>query len=208
MTTDMITIVDIGTGNLGSILNMLRRIKASAKVTSSIADIESADKLILPGVGAFDNAMKNLDRLGLIDVLNKRVQEHRAPILGICLGLQLFARRSEEGILPGLGWLNAEVVRFRSDGQSDVRIPHMGWNTTTLEKDDPLFADMKDETRFYFVHSYHLVCREPTDVLTTTQYGHEFVSSVARDNVRGVQFHPEKSHRFGMKLLENFARLI
>jgi glutamine amidotransferase len=202
----MITIVDYGMGNLGSIANVLKKVHAKAAVSSEAAAIERADKLILPGVGAFDTGMKNLTERGLIPLLNAKVLQEKTPILGLCLGMQLLARRSEEGQLPGLGWLDAETVRFKFDGTHDhLKIPHMGWNTLQVCQPHPIFADMDAESRFYFVHSYHVVCADPRTVLAKTHYGYEFVSAVARDNIVGLQFHPEKSHKFGMKLLKNFA---
>ena len=194
-------------GNLGSILNMMKKIGASAVISSKISDIEKADKLILPGVGAFDNGMKNLSERGLIQVLNDKVIKDATPILGICLGMQLFAKRSEEGILDGLGWIDAETVKFRFEGdKTDLKIPHMGWNYLKIAKEHPLFGDLGDKPRFYFVHSYHVVCNSSEDVLATTYYGYDFVSSINRGNIFGVQFHPEKSHKFGMRLLTNWAK--
>lgn len=203
----MIIIIDYGMGNLGSILNMLKKIGASAIVSSSLEEIRKAEKLILPGVGAFDNGMKNLNDRGLTVVLREQVIEKGKPILGICLGMQLLTKRSEEGRTEGLGWIDAETVRFRfGEAQEGLKIPHMGWNTVNVMKESPLFKDMSEDPRFYFVHSYHVVCNDPGDVLTTTYYGYDFTSSVQRENMTGVQFHPEKSHKFGMRLLENWAK--
>lgn len=201
----MIVIIDYGMGNLGSIQNMLKKIGAKAIISSKIADIEKADKLILPGVGAFDNGMTNLDKLGLISILNEIIFNKKIPLLGICLGMQLLTKRSEEGILSGLGWLDAEVVRFKFDSLTcSLKIPHMGWNTVELVKDSHLFNGLYP-SRFYFVHSYHVVCNDRLDVLAETCYGYNFVSAVQKDNILGVQFHPEKSHKFGMELFKNFA---
>lgn len=202
----MIVIVDYGMGNLGSILNMLKKIGAEAVISSRIEEIEQASKLILPGVGAFDNGMRNLAERGVQAVLDRKVLGEKTPILGICLGMQLFSRQSEEGRLPGLGWIEAETVRFRFDEvNSHLKIPHMGWNTVRVAKESPLFRDTNGEERFYFVHSFHVVCRDRRDILAETPYGFDFTSAVQRGNIMGVQFHPEKSHRFGMKLLKNFA---
>jgi imidazole glycerol-phosphate synthase subunit HisH len=204
----MIVIVDYGMGNLGSILNMLKRIGAEAMISGRAADIESAGKLILPGVGAFDNGMRNLAERGLIDVLNRVVLEQKKPILGICLGVQLFTSRSEEGTLPGLGWIDAETIRFRFDGDNaGLKIPHMGWNTIEVRRQDSILAPLPEEPRFYFVHSYHVRCRNASDVLAVTRYGIEFHSAVMRENIVGTQFHPEKSHRYGMQVLRNFAEV-
>lgn len=203
----MIVIIDYGMGNLGSILNMLKKVDApAAMISSSPKDIEEADKLILPGVGAFDTGMQRLRETGLIDLLNEKVLHGRTPTLGVCLGMQLITRGSEEGELPGLGWLDAETIRFRFDPKgSGLRIPHMGWNTVTALREDSLFKDMYAEPRFYFVHSFHVACRNPEDVLATTEYGYAFASAVQQDHLMGVQFHPEKSHKFGMKLYRNFV---
>jgi glutamine amidotransferase len=202
----MIAIVDIGIGNLGSIVNMLDKCKVKALRTSSVTDIEKADKIILPGVGSFDNFMRKLEEYGLIPVLSRKAQVQRTPIIGICLGMQILGKRSEEGSLPGLGWLDAETVRFKFDGNS-LRIPHMGWNTVKIQGEPSIFKDMDEEPRFYFVHSYHLVCKDGEDVLATTHYGYDFTSSVRKGNIYGTQFHPEKSHKFGMRLLKNFSEL-
>ena len=205
----MIVVVDYGLGNLGSIANMLKKIGAHAVVSSDPAVVEKADKLILPGIGAFDAGMKNLETRGLIPLLNYRVLEQKTPILGVCLGMQLLCKRSEEGQLPGLGWLDAEVIRFKFDGNiANLKIPHMGWNTLTVRQPYPLFADLEAENRFYFVHSYHVVCADRGNVLAQTNYGFDFASAVVKDNIMGVQFHPEKSHKFGMRLYKNFTERV
>jgi len=201
----MITIVNYGLGNLGSIRNMLLRIGVESVITDDLETIRGAERLILPGVGAFDNAMANLNRLGIAQVLNERVLERRVPILGICLGMQLMSRRSEEGSLPGLGWVDAETVRFRFEGEAArLKIPHMGWNRIERARQDGILGNQDEESRFYFVHSYHVRCNEEQNVLATTDYGFRFHSALIRDNVVGMQFHPEKSHRFGMQLMKNF----
>jgi imidazole glycerol-phosphate synthase subunit HisH len=200
----MIVIVDYGAGNLLSIKNMLRRIGADAVITSDASVVGSAEKLILPGVGAFDYAMSSLDELGLIDALNRRVLQDKVPVLGLCLGVQLLTRKSEEGKLPGLGWIAADTVRFRVE-DSGLKIPHMGWREVCFAKPSVLTKGMDEETRFYFVHSYHLKCDDRQDVLLTAGYGYEFECAVEKGNIAGVQFHPEKSHRFGMALLKNFV---
>lgn len=202
----MITIIDYGLGNLASIHNMLKRIGVAAEVTSDINRIEKADKLILPGVGAFDNGMKSIKEFGLLAVLNERVKEQGVPILGICLGMQLMTQRSEEGSLPGLGWIDADTVRFNAENSPNaIKIPHMGWNTVKIHKRHDLFENIHDEPRFYFVHSYHAVCKNAKDILTTTIHGYDFISAFAKGNITGVQFHPEKSHKFGMIFLRNWA---
>ncbi len=202
----MIVIVDYGMGNLGSIVNMLKKIGAAAVLSSDPAVIEKADALILPGVGAFDSGMKNLAERGLLTVLNKMVLERKVPILGLCLGMQLFSRRSEEGSLLGLGWLDAETVRFRFDGENvQLKVPHMGWNIIKPCQPHPLLAGLGPEPRFYFVHSYHVVCADPENVLARAHYGIDLVAVIAKGNILGAQFHPEKSHKFGMTVFRNFA---
>jgi imidazole glycerol-phosphate synthase subunit HisH len=218
----MITIIDYGVGNLGSIANMFKKIGVKTIITADANTIAQADKLILPGVGAFDNGMRNLQARGLVEVLNSQVLEKGVPILGLCVGLQLFTRKSEEGQLPGLGWLDAAVVRFKFDAaqhvaaqgiaaqsaQAGLKIPHMGWNYIQMQQASPLLTGLPAETRFYFVHSYHLVCTDASDVLAQTTYGYAFPSIVQRGNIYGAQFHPEKSHRFGMQFLKNFAEQV
>jgi len=205
----MIVIIDYGLGNLGSMANMIKKIGAQAIVSNDSLDIDKADKLILPGVGAFDGGMKNLEERGLLPLLRRRVLEDKIPILGVCLGMQLLSKKSEEGQLPGLGWLDAETVRFKFQGaNANLKIPHMGWNQLTFCQFHSLFAELEVMNRFYFVHSYHVICANPDNVLATTSYGFDFTSAVVKDNIMGVQFHPEKSHKFGMRLLKNFAGLV
>lgn len=201
----MIAIVDYGVGNLASVANMVRRAGGEVTISSDPAVIAEADKLILPGVGAFDNGMTNLHARGLIPVLTQQVLERRVPILGLCLGVQLFGRGSEEGHLAGLGWIEADSRRFKFPlGASELKVPHMGWNFIDIAKPSTLLSDLPPEPRFYFVHTYHLVCDELADVLTWTTYGYRFASGIQRGNIWGTQFHPEKSHKFGMTLLKNF----
>jgi len=203
----MITIVDYGMGNLGSIRNMLTRIGHESVISADHDQIRRARKLILPGVGSFDAAVENLNARGLVPVLNECVLERRVPILGICLGMQLFSLGSEEGNLPGLGWIEAHTVRFQVDREdAGLRVPHMGWNGIRVQQEGAYLTEGFDaEARFYFVHSYHVHCERAENVLATTEYGVQFHSMVIRDNILGTQFHPEKSHRFGMRLLTNFA---
>ena len=209
MKSENIIIIDYGTGNIGSIQNMLKYIGVKSRITRDISDIEKADKLILSGVGAFDSGMKNINDAGLKPLLYKKVFGERVPILGICLGMQLFTKNSEEGKLPGLGWIEAETVRFKFNGQaSRLKVPHMGWNLVNTKKPSVLFQDMYEEPRFYFVHSYHVVLNNRKDLLCSTHYGYDFGSALECGNIYGVQFHPEKSHKFGIKLLRNFAELV
>lgn len=203
----MIAIIDYGMGNLSSIHNMFRKLNVESSITSDLEKAAKADKLLLPGVGAFDHAMMNLKALGLVSVLNQKVLKEKTPLLGICLGMQLLTKKSEEGVMLGLDWIDAETVKFKSDDGNKLRIPHMGWNTVEIKKDDALFKDMGEEPRFYFVHSYYVKCNDQNNILTSTHYGSDFCSSLVKDNIRGVQFHPEKSHKFGMQLLSNFADL-
>jgi glutamine amidotransferase len=200
-------IIDMGIGNPGSIQNMLKKINCTSIISSDQEDIKSAEKLILPGVGSFDSVMKRIDDLQIKEVLQDQVIKNNIPILGICLGIQIFTKGSEEGLLPGLGWIDAITVRFSFSDNLNLKIPHMGWNTTTLHKENLLFEEMHPDARFYFVHSYHIVCHDSTDILSTTHYGYDFVSSIQKNNIYGTQFHPEKSHKYGMKIFENFSEL-
>jgi glutamine amidotransferase len=201
----MITIIDYKTGNLGSIQNILKRIGEESIVTSDAGVIAGASKLILPGVGSFDTGMKNLTDLGLTDILNKKVLIEKVPVLGICLGMQLMSKGSEEGSFSGLGWIDATTLRFRFQNTAEYKIPHMGWNFIIQHKTSRLLEDMPADPRFYFVHSYYFSAADPEDIVTSTTYEIEFTSSVEKGNIMGVQFHPEKSHKFGMKLLKNFV---
>ena len=202
----MIHIVHYGLGNVGSIRNMLHRLGFEAKLVSEPEEIRGAEKLILPGVGAFDRGMEELHRRGLVDALNERVLGDRIPVLGVCLGMQLFSKGSEEGDRPGLGWIDAETVKMcLPNDDPALRLPHMGWNSIDVERETPLLADLPDDKRFYFVHSYHVRCDDPELVAAQSRYGTPFTCAVSQGNIYGTQFHPEKSHRFGMQVLSNFA---
>jgi imidazole glycerol-phosphate synthase subunit HisH len=203
----MIVIVDYKVGNLGSIYNMLKKIGVPSEISSDEEKISMASKLILPGVGSFDTGMKKLNETGLTGLLNKKVLEEKVPVLGICLGMQLLTDKSEEGSIPGLGWVNGLAKKFMFDKDSMIKVPHMGWNYVIPQKDSRLFYEMYDEPRFYFVHSYYIELDDPDEILSKTSYGIDFCSSLEKDNIFGVQFHPEKSHKFGMKLLKNFSEL-
>lgn len=201
----MLVIIDYKSGNIGSILNMLKRIGCPARLSSEIEDIRRANRILLPGVGSFDNGMKNLKQIdGLVAALSERVLVDKVPILGICLGMQLLLERSEEGGEAGLGWIKGEVKRIRSV-EPRLRIPHMGWNMVSPTSCDTLFYGLEDEAYFYFVHSYCVQAVDASHVLGFTEYGKRFVSAVCKENIFGVQFHPEKSHKFGMQLLKNFV---
>jgi glutamine amidotransferase len=202
----VIVIVDLGLGNMGSVRNMFKRVGVPTLSTVEPEEIKQATKLVLPGVGAFDAGMARLKESGLIGLLTERVVDEQVPTIGICLGMQLLTEGSEEGSLPGLGWVPGTTVRFRLEGTS-LKVPHMGWNHARPTRADSLFADADDEARYYFVHSYHVVCNDEADVLAWTDHGTQFASALQRDNVFGTQFHPEKSHRFGMQVLRNFAAL-
>jgi glutamine amidotransferase len=203
----MITIVDYGMGNLGSVKNMFKKIGEVSIVSSKKEDIEKATKILLPGVGAFDNAMKNLNDLDLIEIIKKKVLVEKTPIMGICLGMQLLTRGSEEGHLEGFGFIDAYAKKFDFCSlENTLPIPHMGWNKVYLQKESKLLQENQErENRFYFVHSYAVNCENKEDILTITNYGYKFVSSFEKNNIIGCQFHPEKSHKFGMKLFKNFV---
>lgn len=201
----MIVIVDYDTGNVGSVLNMLKKVGAQAQISRDPQVLFQADKLVLPGVGAFDEAMGKLRQFGLYDVLNELVLERRKPILGICLGAQIMTKSSEEGLLPGFGWLNAQLIRFQQHEQH-IRIPHMGWNVVTSHASGGgIFDNLPDPMRFYFVHSYHMTTEDKKLILGTSTYGIEFVSALADKNIVSLQFHPEKSHKFGIQVFRNFV---
>ncbi len=203
----MMIIIDYGIGNLASVLNMFRKIGVrDVKISNDKNDISAATKLLLPGVGAFDAGMSNLENSGLIPILNRKVLEEKTPILGICLGMQLLTKRSDEGVKAGLGWINAETVIFDPDPSLKLKIPHMGWDYIDVKRDNKLI-DKEGKKRFYFVHSYHVKCFDAEQSLATCNFGGEFTCSVNKENIYGTQFHPEKSLKFGMKVLENFAKL-
>lgn len=201
----MIVIVDYGMGNLGSIRNMLARISSASIVTSNPSEIARAEKVILPGVGAFDSAMERITNSGLRELLDRKALVERVPILGVCLGMQLLTRSSEEGVRSGLGWVAAETKRI--PGQPGLRVPHMGWNVALPATPSPLTRNLPDEPRFYFVHSFYVRVDNPREAIMRTTHGVTFDSALQCDNIFGAQFHPEKSHRFGMQLLRNFVDL-
>lgn len=202
----MITIIDYGMGNLGSIVNMFKKIGVESQITSSLKQIESAKKILLPGVGAFDKAMQRINNSGIRDILDKKVIKEEIPTLGICLGMQLLTNSSEEGKEKGLGYINASTKKFFSKNNK-IKIPHMGWNLVSKTNNSKLTDGLISESRFYFVHSYFVEVENQKNSILKTKYGLEFDSAIQNKNIFGAQFHPEKSHRFGMKLLENFSKI-
>lgn len=203
----MIAIVDYGVGNLLSIKNMLKKAgERDVLISRDEEPIRKADKIILPGVGHFDFGMKKLKECPCFDALHEKALVEKVPILGICLGAQLLTNGSEEGIEKGLGWIDADTVHFEVDKTHRLPIPHMGWSDITY-RESPLFKDMYEEPRFYFVHSYYMRPKRDENILCESVYGHTFASGITHQNINGVQFHPEKSHKFGLKLLENFSRI-
>jgi glutamine amidotransferase len=201
----MINIVDYGIGNLKSIFNILNYIGVDSRISNSIDHIKYSDKLILPGVGHFNTGMENLRNSNLIESLNEAVIVRKKPILGICLGMQLMTNFSEEGDCEGLKWIDATTRKIQID--SSLKVPHMGWNEVQFTKSSPLISEDFQNPRFYFVHSYHVVCNLKDDLLCTTQYGIELTAGFQHDHIFGVQFHPEKSHKYGMELLKKFNKI-
>ena len=203
----MITIIDYNTGNLGSIKNMLKRLGIASQITNDKEVLENAEKLILPGVGHFDYGMQQLNNSGLIPLLHKKVVQDKTPILGICLGVQLFTEESEEGTEKGLGWIKGKTIAFdKTKLEPQQKIPNMGWAEVDNYSQSKLFENMHEEPRFYFVHAYHIQLENTNDCLVTAKYGYEFAAGIEHENILGVQFHPEKSHKYGMKILENFTK--
>jgi len=202
----VITIIDYSMGNLRSVEKAFERLKIPSIITSDKKEIEKATKIVLPGVGHFANGMKRLREYDIVEILNYLIIDKKIPILGICLGMQLMAQHSEEGNVDGLNWIDANVVKFKSNNNK-LKIPQMGWNNLYIQKESKLTNGINESDLFYFVHSYHFVCNQKIDVLATTEYFYHFSSAIERDNILGVQFHPEKSQNQGMQLLENFARI-
>lgn len=201
----MIVIVDYGVGNLASVSNMIRKAGGEVRVTSDPGEILLADKLLLPGVGHFDYGMKMLNASGLREAIDEFVRRRGRPVLGICLGAQILGKGSEEGDTPGLGWIDMSCHRF--DIATGLRVPHMGWNHIVPKKPSPLLVRLSEEARFYFVHSYKMRCTDPNDILATAIYGDEFTCAVQHENIYGTQFHPEKSLRHGLAIMQAFVEL-
>ena len=203
----MLIIIDYGMGNLNSVKKKLDRLKTTASITSNPKDIIKADKIILVGVGHFAKAMKNIKELNLLDTLNEVAIIKKKPVLGICLGMQLMAKDSEEGKTEGLGWLDANVRKMQVDDTLKFKIPHTGWNKITQSKKSHLMKGIPESSEFYFVHSYYLKPNETSNTLNETEYCFKFTSAIEKDNIFGVQYHPEKSHDVGEVLLKNFISL-
>lgn len=204
----MITIIDYGLGNIKAFVNVYERLNIEIKIAHRPDDIKNATKIILPGVGAFDHAMSQLNQSGMREELEKQVLLNNIPVVGICVGMQMLAKSSEEGKLPGLGWVDGVVNLFDASMiPFKTRLPHMGWNTIDPVKKVPLLDGFDSQSRFYFLHSYYFVCNNSEDVIATTNYGIIYASAVAKNNIFGIQFHPEKSHMNGIQLLHNFAKL-
>ena len=202
----MVLIPNLSIGNFASVLRMIQKAGGEARLVDSPSDLRGADKIILAGIGAFDNGMTSLRDGGWTGALNEAALERKIPVLGICLGMQLMLQSSEEGNMPGLGWVEGEVRRLRPPSDSGLKVPHMGWNTVTVTRENELFP-AEDDQRFYFVHSYYADCAQPDVVVATSQHGSPFTAALKKDNIYGVQFHPEKSHRFGMAILRNFLAI-
>jgi glutamine amidotransferase len=199
----MVTIVDYGLGNVQAFLNVYKRLNIPAKRATTVADLSDATRIILPGVGAFDHAMERLEKSGMRAKLEELVIQKGIPVLGVCVGMQILGDRSDEGKLPGLGWIEGNVRQF--DSNAAINLPHMGWNDVRPARPTPLLRDLENDSRFYFLHSFYFDCAQAEDVAAVSAYGGEFSSVISRGNVHGVQFHPEKSHHFGIRLLSNFA---
>ena len=203
----MIKIVDYGLGNVLAFHNVFKRLGIPVAVARSAADLSDATRVILPGVGAFDQAMQLLDESGMRGALDELALGQKIPVLGVCVGMQILAQRSDEGTSPGLGWIDGQVKGFKSLDRADLMLPHMGWNDVNPAVGHPLFLGLETDALFYFLHSFYFQCARPQDAAATSTYGTEFSCAVSKDNIHGVQFHPEKSHHFGAQLLKNFAEL-
>jgi glutamine amidotransferase len=204
----VITLIDYGVGNIFAFQNVYKRLNIPTKIAKTVADLEGAEKLILPGVGAFDHAMEQLNSSGMRQKLDELVLEKKIPVIGICVGMQMMGNRSDEGISEGLKWIDAEILKFDETLiKQRTKLPHMGWNDVVPSKEHPLFKGIEKDAIFYFLHSFYFRCNQMEDIIATSDYGISFSSAVNSKNVFGIQFHPEKSHQNGEKLLFNFANL-
>ena len=204
----MITLIDYGVGNIFAFQNVYKRLDIPTKIAKSYEDLLDAKKLILPGVGSFDYAMGQLNASGMREKLDELVLEKKVPVIGICVGMQMMGNRSDEGKLEGLKWIDSEILKFdESLIEQRTKLPHMGWNDVVPVKKHPLFVGLEKEAIFYFLHSFYFKCNNPADCIAVSDYGLSFSSAVNKDNIYGIQFHPEKSHQYGEKLLHNFAIL-
>ncbi len=203
----MIDVLDYGLGNISSVIRMIEKVGGTAKRISTPEEVRQADKLILPGVGHFDRGMSQIAEYGLLDSIHERVVLEKIPLMGICLGMQLMCVSSEEGVLPGLGIVDADVRKFRPMEGESLKVPHMGWNTIRVIRNNPLVETTSEEQRFYFVHSYFVKPRVSDLAILIANHGIDFCAAFQKDNLFGVQFHPEKSHRFGMALMKRFVDL-
>lgn len=204
----MITLVDYGVGNINAFVNIYNRLGIETKIARTIVDLEGAKKIILPGVGSFDHAMNSLNNSGLREKLDQLVLSEKVPVMGICVGMQMMAKKSEEGKIDGLNWIDAEVLKFDpSTIAYKTKLPHMGWNEILINNIHPLFSGLEDNKRFYFLHSYYVKCNNPQDAIAVTYYGIGFEAVINYKNIFGIQFHPEKSHEAGEILLKNFSNL-
>lgn len=204
----MIAIIDYGVGNIKAFENIYKQLNIPFKIAKNSHDLDEATKLILPGVGAFDHAMMSLQHSGMRDKLDELVLEKKLSVLGICVGLQMLANSSEEGVLPGLGWIDGKVKKFDIDKlTASMPLPHMGWNNINIVSNNRLLKDLDKESRYYFLHSYYIECKNNEDVIAYSEYGEEFASIINHENIYGIQPHPEKSHNNGITLLKNFGEL-
>jgi len=202
----MITIIDYGVGNIFAFQNVYKRLNIPTKIAKNISDLASAKKIILPGVGAFDYAMHRLNDSGMREKLDELVLDKKVPVLGICVGMQMMGNKSDEGVMEGLKWIDADILKFDETLiKQRTKLPHMGWNDVVMTKNNILFNELDENAIFYFLHSYYFKCHQQNDVIATTEYGISFTSAVNVNNIFGIQFHPEKSHRYGEQLLNNFA---
>jgi imidazole glycerol-phosphate synthase subunit HisH len=204
----MIRIIDYGLGNVLAFLNVYKRLNIPSGIAKNESDLRDADRVILPGVGSFDHAMILLQQSGMREALDEIVLSQQRPVLGVCVGMQILGSKSEEGKLPGLSWISGSVCKLKSaDGPTPLRLPHMGWNDVEPVVSSPLFSGLETDARFYFLHSYHFVCNSKEAVLAEANYGRRFACAIRSHHIFGVQFHPEKSHQYGTRLLKNFAEV-